>query len=396
MPIPAAAAIGAYGSADHTARQVLQVNEKIVATLPRENLFYAVMSMSAKAEPVEAITHTWQYVDPWPRKVTLTAGVTSSGTNFTVDSNLILTEDLILLAPNGEQILVKTPRSSGTTQFVSYTRGIAGGTAPAPIASGAELRILSVARVEGSSRGTPASILPEQDSNNYQQVEMNSAYTDIQRMVKHYGQSVPEFQMEQMILEYKTRLEAMLLFQRKARPTSTQLGTSYPGSICAGVEHYIRAAGQHVHNVGEFTWPEFDDYMAEAAIYSRNRVYWAWGSTSVLNIMNRWPMQWNNGMDATTKTLFGLKIKGFVGANYTVYLGHSYQFEHAPYRDQLFVLDMDSVEHLIGMNMPDTMNKEVSGPKKDGNHLIVDQMTGVHSGRFQNPLAHLIFTGITG
>jgi hypothetical protein len=398
VAIPSATGFtGAHSTSRDANAQIRHVRRTIAKVLPNEAPFYALLQKLSRGEMLKARKFEWYKLAPFKREVTVTEEESASGTSFTVDDTSMLAVDSILQDPvTREQIKVSAIGSA--TAFTSYTRGLHGGGTPAIITAGTKLYVMHSARIEGGSAQRAVGISPESDYNYYQQFEMCSATTDLMKFVRQYGiENASEFEDANMIVEYKKRMEAALLFGYRATNAAGTSGAgTYGSAVMGGLQDYIRTDASHVVDVnGAFTHAEFDEVMQSAARFapgSPQANYWLLCGAKVRGIIGRWGVEWHQ-FDATKTKTLGFEFTRFTGHGYTANVLYSMHFDYGQHQNELYALNLDEVSHIMGIS--EQMNREITGPKNDGSHLITNQMTGVSTLEVANTRCQAIFHNIT-
>ena len=398
MPLPAGGNATPYGVARDmsvsTDFHIRQVNQKLASIYAGRNPFNWWLAQVTQGKKLTSRKYEWGRKGIFPDTVNVTTEESASGTSFAVTSTLGLTADMLLRDPNTTEVIkVKTVDSA--TAFTAYPRGYFGGGTAAIVPVGTDLEIMSVARTEGGAALEVIGIEPELDYNYAQQFEICSGTTDFAQEVQaHYANKNPRMtaRMDAAMRNRHLR-ERAFLFGQRALPTAAQQGTSRGSSQLGGVEYFIRKRNEHIWSAGgAFTYGEFDENTRELAKFSENARFLGLCSTRVAGIIGRWQLPYHQA-DMRRSEQFGTKVHTITGGGYEVEINACLQFDQlAGYGDKLFIIDMDQIEHLVGI--PEQINLEIEGPKKNGSHEIVDQITSVETLAYLNDFAGAIWEDI--
>lgn len=373
-------------------REEYQINRNIVEVMPTKAPLLTLLAHigTVTLDMGRDSAHYWQYIGMNPRVVTINGALSNSATTFVVDSTAgIVAGQILKYEPSGEQIFVSSVDSS--TQFTSGTRGSYGGTA-ASIPDNASLIILAPALSEGQDSLSAIGVYPDMDSNYFQQIESDFAFTDKVNRILHYGEKPETIEERKALQRYKEQMQRTMLWQKKKKiAASGSTGARY---LMGGIEEYIEAGDNVFSANGAFTWPELDEKMTATIREGDSMNKIALCSRNVARIMNNWSLS-SHQADMVESKMFGTRIKRFFGNGWNLDVLVDDQFETAGYSDQLYILDPNYIKHVIAKGMGDTVNRDITGPKKDGKHTIKHQITGIHSIAVNIPNAHAIIRDIT-
>jgi hypothetical protein len=373
---------------------IRQVNQILAAIYPGTDPFFWFLSRISQGKALNARKYEWMRKGKFPDTVNVTVQESSSGTSFAVTSTAGLTADMLLRDPVSTEIIkVKTVDSA--TAFTAYPRGYFGGGTAATVEVGTDLEIMSVARTEGGSALEVIGIEPELDYNYAQQFEICSGTTDFAQEVQaHYANKNPRMTARMdAALRNRHLKERAFLFGQRALPTAAQQSTTRGSSQCGGVEYYIRKRNEHIWSAGgAFTYGEFDENTRQLKKFSKTGRFLGLCSERVAGIVGRWQLA-NHQADMRASQTFGTNVHTVTGGGYQVKIVSCLQFDElAGYEDKMFIIDMDQIEHLVGI--PEQTNLEIEGPKKNGSHEIVDQITSVETIAYLNDFAGAIWEDI--
>jgi hypothetical protein len=386
---------GVYGSGTEPDRQQRMVNSNIVQVYPEGTPFFTLLENTTEVSDGRANKMEFQYKGEFPRIVELTAALEADATALTVASNTHITESQILQdVDTGEQLLVLGKTNS--TGITVGTRGQFGGGAPRALAAGAKLVLLGTAREEGAPRLEPTGIKSQMDYNWFQQFEHVFGGTDRAEAILMYGPSQGDQDSLDAVNEYKKKMERQFLFGfRDMAAIGTSGATTHARFICGGMRDFIETYGNNVFDAGgAFTYQEFCKFMVETIREGNSGVKFGLSSRYVLQIMSMWALQYNQ-MQVVQSKKFGLDITQFIGPGWQCNVLRDDQFETEGITDQLMIVDRKFVKHHIMRSLGDKVNRNVTGPEKDGDHTRRHQLTGVHSLEVNIPGAHALIKNIT-
>lgn len=395
MPIRDPASVhGEYGSATQELRQVRQVRENITRVYPEATPFFTMLNRTATVSDGRANKYEWQILSEFPRVVTLTEASTAADVTLDVESANHVTESQLLLDPvTKEQLLVIS--KSGTTLTVA-TRGSVGGGAAGALAAGKNLYLLGVAREEGDTRLAAMGITPSFDHNFFQQFELVHGITDRAEQIMYYGPNQRDLDAMEVMSEYKKRIERQFLFgYRKKIEAGSSGAVTHPRWMMGGMLDYIEQANNIFDAGGAFTYQEMCRFMIDQVRAGGGNTFFGQASLEVLNIINEWGLSHHQADHMRTKE-YGLEITRIKGPGWVLNLTRNEQFEEQDeIRTWLMITNPRHVRHHVMRGLGDRNNRNITGPKNDGDHTKRDQITGTHTLEVSLPEAHSIIANIT-
>lgn len=376
-------------------RQIIQVMKNIVKVFPEPGKLLTLMmkTRTGVAPMGQDRKHNYQYMGRTPTTVVMGAAASSSATSLTLESNLhIIPGQTLQDIVTGEQLFVSAVNSNGTGITVG-TRGSYGGGTAGALALGQSLLVLPTSVAEGATALESTGIYPDQDYNYFQQFETDFELTDIVENILHYGTNPASIEEEAAFARYKQQMARAFLFgYRNKVAASGSTGNRY---WVGGAREFIEGGDNIFDANGAFTYAELSSFMLETVREGQSAKKIGLGSRYVGDIMSRWALDYHQA-DATKTSEFGLDVMRFKGAGWRLDFFVDDCFEDAELTEELYILDIKYMKHLIARNMPDRLNRDITGPKKDGSHTRKHQLTGVHTQEFHIPNAHAIVRGITG
>lgn len=374
--------------ADRLVRQVL----KPVLDVYPPDPWMVWLSKMAKANDGVNPKLEFMSQSQYPQYVTVNEAIAATAdTSLVLLSTAALTKDTILQdMVTGEQIVIASVDSA--TGATILTRGTYGGGAPRALAVGDTLKILSVAREEGGTALNPIGIEPRFDFNYFQQFEQVKGITDFAKNSLMYGAQQADQETVEAIAEYNKRRVKQFLFGYRAEVQ----GTTHKRRLAGGMRDFCESADMIADAGGAFTYSEFKEMMARPSRIGEgnNKEYIALGSYGVTNIMSNWLLNGHQADHIHIKE-YGFDCLRFKGPGWTVVVARSEAFEDdSVYSDQLYVIRPKYTELHVYKGLAMTMNKMITGPAKDGDHTIRDQMTSTETLANRMPEAHLIIQNI--
>lgn len=396
MATPYATVHAVYGSATHTDRQQRQVMENLTRIFPESTPFLTFTNKTAAITDGRANKLEWQYLSEFPRYVTVNGAVAADGTTIVVDSATHVQEGQILQdTVTGEQILILS--KTGNTLTVA-TRGSQGGGTPAILADNKNLLLLGTSIEEGSTAKSPIGIVPGKDYNYFQQFEHVHGITDRSQALLMYGPSQGSIDEQEALLEYKKKIERQMLFgYRKEISPGSSGATTHPRWHMGGLRDYIETGGNVFDAGGAFTYKELCTYMRETVREGASSTKYGFASMAVMDIMSNWALATNQA-EAAKVSEYGVDITRYKGVGWTLNLVRNDQFETDDvYQTWLMIVDPKFVKRHVmrGANLQDTVNKNITGPKQDGDHTSRHQITGTHTLQVSVPNSMAIIKNIT-
>lgn len=231
---------------------------------------------------------------------TLTSDAAGTGTtiNVTAGTGVRTRVNDILIAPNGEAILVTVIATDALT--VERAKG---GTTAYSLASGDQLVVLGNAMQEGSSVPT-FKYTKKVQAKNYIQIFRDSVQlTDVQSMVKSYGGPDRTYQRMKIGIEHRRSIEHAFLFGdgfESTTGTQTRRGTK---GLLNWITSNITDAG------GVLTEPEFETFLRSVFRYTPvvnagTKVMFA--SPIMVSAVNFWAK--NALQVGTNEKVFGMRV----------------------------------------------------------------------------------------
>lgn len=384
-----------YASEIDADRQQRQVMSNIVRVFPRRAPLLALMDRLAEVSDGRNNLLEFQFLSEFPRTIVFSTTETAASTDFTVDSTAHVTESTILHDPvSGEDLLVLTIVTA--TNLTVGTRGLFGGGTPRAFAVDDELLVMGAAREEGDTRLAPIGIIPEQDSNSFQQFEHVYGLTDRVEQILHYGPTAGDLEAQNAVDEYKRRMERTFLFGfRDIAAVGTSGATTHQRFKMGGCRDFIDTYGDNVRDAsGAFTYQELSRHMTETIREGDSQTKFGMAGRNVLRIISEWGLSYHQ-YNAFVTEQFGLEVHQLKGPDWKLNLVRNDQFETGEFVEWLMILDRSFLKHHVMRGLGDTVNRNVSGPTNDGDHTKRHQLTGVHTLEFNIGGAHGITKGIT-
>lgn len=383
----------------HTAEfNVRQVNRKIAAMFGGKSPFTAHASAFAKVTDLRSRKYEWNYQKYWPTHVEV-GEIVSAGSTTTIvlTSTNGLSKDRILVDEvTGEQIVIMTVDSS-TSLTVVRSYGIKSGQTATGFSVGKKLKIGSVARKEGHATAVEAaSVQPTNEYNLAQQFEGSWSLTDIAAQIDtYYGD--PEAYQERFGMEwYMDQKEEAGLFQQRydqaVGTTDASAGGKFGQRIMGGAYYYIENynSGANILDAGgAFTEQELSSFMHDRSRPCSTRKFNIYTSGHTQEIMTGWKRPYHQS-DMMDKDSFGFSFSKIKGNGWEADVYESEAFNTSTRYNQMAIINK-SAEYsrwhtMVGLS--DNVNREITGPKKDGSHITQHQITGVHTLEVV-PFAHM-------
>lgn len=372
--------IATYGSNSSSDAAVRQVRKMISMVYPHEAPFFALSSKLAKSRVMRSNKYEWITKKPFPQHVTVNGAHSSSATTLTLTSTTGLTVDTQLqnTDPDSREIFHILSVDS-STQVTVATRGTFGGTAAA-LVDADKLMIMSVARQEGGTAIDPIGIVEDYEYNHLQQFEQNWGYTDRQLMRDLYSGEIRKTSRVDAMLEWRKRMERAMLWGRRAEiAAGGSGGGTYGNWAMGGVEQYIPTANRIDVN-GALTEADFEAILTPFKVFNRSQKWVLFTSTDKERVICNWFKDQVRYNDPTPDKEYGLIVRRIRGAFGQVNVVHNMQFEFDDnHRNEALLVNLDGIAPIVGRNMSDKVNEEITGPSNDGSHTIKNQITGGHS-----------------
>lgn len=330
---------------DSSAKVIAQVQNSIVKLYPSATPLTVLRSRVGQRRETGYYKFEWQEVDKQPRKITLAAAATPSGTTLTT-----VTGDYIKIAANyvfvntrtREQVLFTTDGESDDST-AAVVRGIGGGAAA--MNAGDVLEFLAPIHPEGDTLGTIKSVKEDLLYNYTEIIRTPMGWTGRTANTSYYGGSDPRNVRARTAIEHRISIEMRGFFgKRHSRTVSgSQIQTFTAGAEYWLTSHVWDLDGKALTERGLVEWQEEVMAMGDGGYINGRGVKWMFAGNAPMTEIEFFARDKLRYQPLSSK--IGMKAAQFMSTHGTLNIIRHPQFsgEHAGWA---FVGDLNHVKYV--------------------------------------------------
>lgn len=267
---------------DSSVKIVLQMQDSFVKLYKSATPLTVLKNRVGKKRVVPNYDFRWLEVDKYPRRVTLTAAATATGTTLTVGSSdwsRMAANYVYLNTRSREQVVVTADPS---TTSVTVVRNIGGSAAP--MVAGDTLELQAPIHEEGDTLGSIRSITETSNQNYTEIIRTPMGWTGRVANTQYYGGSDPNAVRARTMIEHRISIERRGFFGRRhTRTTANNRLQTFTG----GLEFFISSHiwdldGNTITERGLVEWMEDVMELGDSGYVNGNAVKWLFAGNSLL------------------------------------------------------------------------------------------------------------------
>lgn len=329
---------------DSTHKVIAQVQDSIVKLFPSATPLVVFRSKAKQKRETGYYKFEWQEVDKQPRKITAAAGVSSSSTTLSVQTN-----DYLKVGDNYVFVNTRTRESILSNQaqtsdsLAGLVRGIGGGAAT--INAGDVLEFLAPIHPEGDTLGTIKSVKEDKIFNYTEIIRTPMGWTGRTANTKYYGGSDPRAVRARTAIEHRISIELRAFFGKRHTRTVTgsQLQTFTGGGEYWLTSHVWDLDSKALTERGLVEWQEEVMALGDGGYINGKGVKWMFTGNAPMTEIEFWGRDKLRYEPLSSK--IGMRAASFHSSHGVLNIIRHPQFtgKHAGW---FFVVDMNHVRYV--------------------------------------------------